>query len=227
VQNDINGLQQRVAAIENKVAIISATDTTKIDTELASLKTELSKLKTDIDGIKDDIEDISSDTNSSKSELASLTNRITKLEQPPATTTPPATTPSVPVSVTIGSAYSPMFNAYDPYTFMVNIQNNTTTYQYISFFVNVNAVSPTTRLIDNTTKLISPAPSITFEPTFVPALSTATTPPSGTVSQILFLPQGRLLVPPGLTSMYLILTIKPSDQSVWSVGVSNVTNSPT
>jgi hypothetical protein len=118
------------------------------------------------------------------------------------------------VAVSIDTTTPAQFNGATPQTIKVNINNQTNSYQYVSYFVNLNLSTPTTLSFDNTTMSM---PLMTYNSITIPL------PPNPT-SQILFTPTGKILVPPGITSAYYLITVKPIAQPlVWTVSISNIT----
>jgi hypothetical protein len=172
-------------------------DLTKaVDTTPFALKTDLTGLaaKTDIESLQKQIDALKSGTSGSGGTGA--------------------TTGAVTVS--LDTSTPAQFNGANPVTVKVNINNGTNQYQYVSYFVNMSAVTSPSFAATNVTATMS---LMTYDKVLIPA--------SGNTSQILLTPTGKILVPPGTTSCYYLITISPSNQAVWQVGISNITYSTT
>ena len=123
------------------------------------------------------------------------------------------------VVVAIDQSTPTQFNGASPYTVKININNGTNSYQYVSFFTNVSLVTPSTIIISGATMAVG---TTNYNPIYVPVLGITTQN-----QQIIFTPPAKLLVPPGITSSYYLVTINPSQAAVWSVGISNIVSSST
>jgi hypothetical protein len=119
------------------------------------------------------------------------------------------------VSVTLDASTPAQFNGATPATIKVNIKNDTTAYQYVSYFVSLTANTP----IFAVSNVSATMPLMTYDTTIIPA--------TGNTYQILLTPNGKMLVPPGVTACYYLLTIKPSTAAVWQMSISSINYSVT
>lgn len=170
---------------------------TAIDTSKMALKTDLTGLVSQADY---------------DAKVKELQDQITALKG--GSTVAPGTTGQVTVS--IDSSTSAQFNGATPATVKVNINNGTNQYQYVNYFVTLSSVTTPTFAATNVTAQMS---LMSYNVTIIPA--------TGNTYQILLTPEGKMLVPPGVTSCYYLITILPSKAAVWQMSISSISASTT
>lgn len=124
------------------------------------------------------------------------------------------TAPTGLVTVALDPLSSAQFNGAYPATIKLNITNSTNKYQYVNFFASLTSVTTPSFAVSDVTATMT---MMHYVATIVPA--------TGNTFQILLTPEGKILVPPGITSCYFLITIEPVKAAVWEFSISNVTSS--
>jgi hypothetical protein len=118
------------------------------------------------------------------------------------------------VTVALDPVSSAQFNGAYPATIKLNVNNDTGKYQYVNFFASLTSVTTPSFAVSDVTATMT---MMDYVATIVPA--------TGNTFQILLTPEGKILVPPGITSCYFLITIEPLKAAVWEFSISNVTAS--